>query len=300
MLYAAAVGLPVLTPGPCLPAPFSSGSLRLDCSTAVHAAAVVKAAEGEPPLPSGVQGGSADVHRRGGAGAAATVRLLVDAPTSFGGAPGRAGEGGAAGGACSRPLGAPNGAANALRRGGDRATAAANPLVDSPLSDGVALDRGRNDGMVGGAGAPPRVASEGGSDVHQHGGKSATAAARPLVDSPSSDGGALHETGYGGAAGGAGANRRGASDGAPHAHSQDGDGTGTSAGLLDNGGALDQEANGVAAGGAGAHQNGASDGAAHVPRDGDVVNDTAAVRGSGVQGTPSNRASPGDRGPSLR
>ena len=300
MLYAAAVGLPVLTPGPGLPAPLSSESFRLDCSTTVHAAAVFKAAEGEPPLPSGVHGGSADVHRRGGARAAATVRLLVDAPTSVGGAPGRAGEAEAAGGVGSPPLGAPNGAADALRRGGDRAAAAANPLDDSPLSDGVALDRVGNDGMVGGSGAPPRVASEGAPDVHQQGGDSATAAARPLVDSPSSDSGALHGTGYGGAAGGAGAKRRGASDGAPHAHSQDGDGTAPSAGLLENGVALDQEANGVAAGAAGAHQNGASDGAAHVQRDGDVVNDTASVRGSGVQGTPSNRASPGDRGPSLR
>jgi len=154
--------------------------------------------------------------------------------------------------------------------------------------------------MVGGAGAPPCAASEGAPDVHQHGGDGATAAARPLVDEHSSDGGALHGTGYGGAAGGAGATRRGASDGAPHAHSQGGDGTATSAGLLDNGGALDQEANGGAAGGAGAPKNGASDGAANVQRDGDVVNDMAAVRGSDLHGTPSNCASPGDRGPSLR
>ena len=51
MLYAAGVGLPVLTPGPGLPAPSSSESFRLDCSTAVHAAAVVKQLKVNPLFP---------------------------------------------------------------------------------------------------------------------------------------------------------------------------------------------------------------------------------------------------------
>jgi len=218
MLYAARVGLPVLAPAPAFPL-----SLHLSPFGMIEAPPCTRLqseAEVEPRLPSSVHGGSSDVHHRGGACAAATARLPVVAPTSDGGAPGKAAEGEAADGAGSPPRGAPNGAADALRRGGDRAAAAAHPLVDSPLSDGDALDMVGNNGMVGGAGDPPRGASEGTPDEHQHGGDSEAAAARPLVDSPSSDGVALHGMGYGGAAGGAGATSRGASDGAPHAHGQ--------------------------------------------------------------------------------